>query len=117
MVLAIFFDGWTGKVASRHTDEAPGVRLDSWGKTRCEFLLQCGIDARSASRVLSREECVSLLAFDCRGIRGGQIMNRAHFERVVLQFVGRVVASRFGPKRSSSGTLPDGAADNVANVS
>ena len=84
---------------------------------RREFLIQCGVDARSATRSLSRAECVSLLAFDCRGIRGGTVMGKPQFERVVLQFVGRAVASRFGPKRSSSGSLPDGVASNVATVS
>ena len=86
-------------------------------RARRDFLLQCGADARSAGRALSRDECVGLLAFDCRGISGGRAMNRAHFERIVLQFVGRAVASRFGPKRSSNGTIPDGVADSVADVS
>ena len=36
-------------------------------------------------------------------------MGRAQFKRVVLQFVGGAVASRFGPKRTSRGALPDGA--------
>ena len=79
--------------------------------------MRYNLDARSAGRALSRDECVSLLAFDCRGICGGRAMSRTQFERVVLQFVGRAVASRIDLKRSSSGTIPDGVADNVADVS
>ena len=44
-------------------------------------------------------------------------MGGAAFERVVLQFAGRAVTPRFGPKRSSNDALPDAVAGNVSNIS